>query len=146
MGGSKLKSTFSLLGIFAATVGFLYVMDHGVPGMPSIPLPSGLKLSSGPKFKVEYGYFMVPALDCPGGTCQRPQTQRLKVQSLNEGPITIKEVVVNDRAGCVATLFGLFDLRGTTMKYGDVGYVMTTCEPARFRIVTEKGENTYSFE
>jgi hypothetical protein len=99
----------------------------------------------GPKFKVEYGYFMVPALDCPGGRCQQPQTQRLKVQSLNKGPVAITSTTINGRRDCDANLLGLFGLAGFTMNYGEVRYVLTTCEPLELRIVTDKGESTYTF-
>jgi hypothetical protein len=76
---------------------FLYVMDHGVPDLSSVP---GLS-SWGPKLKVEYGYFLSPAFDCPGGHCQQPNEKRLKVQSVSEQPILIKDLIVNDRADCV---------------------------------------------
>jgi hypothetical protein len=56
---------------------------------------------SSPDFKVEYGYFMIPALDCPGGRCQQPQAKRLKVQSLDEQPVSVKDVIVNDRPECI---------------------------------------------
>lgn len=98
--------------------------------------------SQGPKFKVEYGYFMIPAFDCPGGRCQQPQTRRLKVQSLNEQSIPIKGLIVNDRAECTF----VDGLKGAAMKFGDVSYALVLCEPVRVRIVTEQGEQTYNFE
>ena len=132
----KLKPTFSLVGIFAATAAFFYVMDHGVPDLSSVP---GLS-SWGPKLKVEYGYFLSPAFDCPGGHCQQPNEKRLKVQSVSEQPILIKDLIVNDRANCV-----FFNLaKGRTMYLGDVSYVATMCEPIRVRVVTDQGEMTFN--
>ena len=107
-----------------------------------IKLPSAI---AGPRFKVEYGYFMVPALDCPGGRCQQSQTQRLKVQSLNKEPVATNDATINGQTECMTNFFGLFGLKGITMKYGEVRYVLTTCEPAEFRILTDKGESTYTF-
>jgi hypothetical protein len=132
----KLKPTFSLVGIFAVMAAFLYVNDHGVPDLSSVP---GLS-SWGPKLKVEYGYFMTPAFDCPGGHCQQPSEKRLKVQSLSEQPILIKDLIVNDRGDCV-----FFNLaKGRTMYLGDVSYVATMCEPIRVRVVTDQGEMTFN--
>ncbi len=98
--------------------------------------------NSRPKFKVEYGYFMIPALDCPGGRCQQPQAQRLKVQSLGELPVAIKDVAVNDRPDCIL----INGPKDTTMNFGDVSYVISRCEPVRVRIVTDRGESTYNFD
>jgi hypothetical protein len=98
--------------------------------------------SAGPKFKVEYGYFMIPALDCPGGRCQQPQAQRLKVQSLDEQPIAISDVTVNERPDCIL----VNGSKNTTMSFGDVSYVISLCDPLRVRIVTDRGESTYHFE
>ena len=44
---------------------------------------------------------MIPALDCPGGRCQQPKAQRLKVQSLGEEPVAVRDVTVNGRPDCV---------------------------------------------
>jgi hypothetical protein len=85
---------------------------------------------------------MIPALDCPGGRCQQPQAQRLKVQSLDEQPIAIKDVTVNDRPDCIL----VNGPKDTTMKFGDVSYVLSVCDPVRVRIVTDKGDSTYHFE
>ena len=103
----------------------------------SAPAPS-----SDLKFKVEYGYFMLPALDCPGGRCQEPQAKRLKVQSLNDEPVSIKDLIVNDRAECIL----VNGPKDSTMKFGDVSYVLTRCEPIRVRILTDRGEKTYEME
>jgi hypothetical protein len=97
---------------------------------------------SSPDFKVEYGYFMIPALDCPGGRCQQPQAKRLKVQSLDEQPVSVKDVIVNDRPECILAN----GKKNSTMKFGDVGYILSLCEPLRVRVVTQKGESTYNFE
>jgi hypothetical protein len=85
---------------------------------------------------------LIHALDCPGGVCQRPQSQRLKVQSLNDEPTPIKDLVVNDRPGW-AFINGVKDV---TMMLGDVRYVIVRHEPVRVRIVTDRGEKTYNFD
>jgi hypothetical protein len=36
-------------------------------------------------------------------------------------------------------------LKGVTMEFGDVGYVLSKCEPITVRIETEKGDTTYNF-
>jgi hypothetical protein len=105
----------------------------------SDPLPAA---PTGPRFKAEYGYFIVPAFDCPGGRCQRPQTPRLKIQSLNEEEIIVQEVIVNERAEC-AFWNGL---KNAKLKFGDVGYVLTPCEPVRVRVVTDRGSTTLEFD
>jgi len=97
---------------------------------------------AGQKFKAEYGYFMIPALDCPGGRCQQPQTPRLKIQSLNEEEITVQEVIVNERPECIFVSW----LKNTKLKFGDVGYVLTRCEPVRVRIVTDRGTTSLEFD
>jgi hypothetical protein len=99
---------------------------------------------SAPNFKVEYGYFLVPSLDCPGGRCEQPHAQRLKVQSLVKGPVAVRDVVVNERPECILN-FPTTGLKGVTMEFGDVGYVLSKCEPITVRIETEKGETTYNF-
>jgi hypothetical protein len=133
---TKLGAMLTLVGILVTLFGIGYLRDwmHGLAGSFAAP--------SGPKFKVEYGYFMIPALDCPGGRCQQPQAQRLKVQSLGEQPIAVKDVTVNDRPECILINFP----KDTTMKFGDVSYVVSVCDPLRVRIVTDKGESTYHFE
>src|SRR5580692_8830448 len=75
---TKLGATLTLVGILVSLFGISYLRDgiHGLAG--------SFASSTGPKFKVEYGYFMIPAVYCPGGRCQRPKAQRLKVQSLGE--------------------------------------------------------------
>ena len=69
---TKLGATLTLVGILVTLFGISYLRDgiHGLAGSFASP--------AGPKFKVEYGYFMIPALDCPGGRCQQPTAQRLK--------------------------------------------------------------------
>lgn len=94
-----------------------------------------------PEFKVEFGYFMIPALDCPGGRCQQPQVKRLKVQSLEERPIAVQGVSVNDRPECI-----LIDgLKDSLMKFGDVSYVLSRCEPVKVTIATARGAAEYRF-
>jgi hypothetical protein len=144
---SKIGATATLVGLLAATFGSSYVLHHGLPALRStLGLSSSAALSLAassdePKFKVAYGYYMVPAFDCPGGHCQQPETKRLKVQSLNEGPVEVKDLVVNDRPECA-----FWGPKGSTMKFGDVSYVIVPCEPIRVRIATDKGEVVYDME
>jgi hypothetical protein len=49
---------------------------------------------------------------------------------------------VNDRDECILAN----GLKGSTMKFGDVAYAITNCEPIRVRILTEQGEKTYELE
>jgi len=114
--------------------------------------------TSGPEFKVEYGYFRVPALDCTGGRCQPPTAKRLKVQSMDREPISINDVVVNDRPECtdpnkmgaaglvLALVAPAVGIKGKTMSFGDVGYVLSPCEPVTVRIETDKGESAYHLD
>jgi hypothetical protein len=133
---TKLGATLTLVGILVTLFGISYLRD-GIHG------PAGsLASTTGPKFKVEYGYFMIPALDCPGGRCQQPTAQRLKVQSLGEQPVAIRDVTVNGRSDCVL----VNGPKDTTMNFGDVSYVISLCDPLRVRIVTDRGESTYHFE
>jgi hypothetical protein len=78
----------------------------------------------------------------PGGRCEEPHAKRLKVQPLNEQPISVKDLIVNDRDECILAN----GLKGSTMKFGDVAYAITNCEPIRVRILTEQGEKTYELE
>ncbi len=108
---------------------------------------------------MEYGYFVIPALDCPGERCQQPQNKRLRVQSLEKQPIAIKDVTVNDRPECtdydkstgpfggiMAMIAAPVSIKGKTMSFGDVGYVLSLCDPLKIQIVTERGESIYNFE
>jgi hypothetical protein len=133
---TKLGATLTLVGIFVTVGGFGGLADWIYRSTGSFSSPTG------PKFKVEYGYFMIPALDCPGGRCQQPKAQRLKVQSLGEEPVAIRNVTVNGRPDCVL----VNGPKDTTMNFGDVSYVISLCDPLRVRIVTDKGESTYHFE
>jgi hypothetical protein len=133
---TKLGATLTLVGIFVTVGGFGGLADWIYRSAGSFASPTG------PKFKVEYGYFMIPALDCPGGRCQQPKAQRLKVQSLGEEPVAIRDVTVNGRPDCVL----VNGPKDTTMNFGDVSYVISLCDPLRVRIVTDKGESTYHLE
>ena len=62
---------------------------------------------------------MIPAVDCPGGRCQRPKAQRLKVHSLGEEPVAIRDVTVNGRPDCVLVNDPNDEL------LGDVSYVIS---------------------
>jgi hypothetical protein len=137
MMGSKIVKTIVLIGIFVGVLVADHVIKTGEFGLVLVPA-----LSSDLRFKVEYGYFMIPALDCPGGRCQRPEAKRLKVQSLNEEPISIKDLIVNDRTECIL----VNGPKDSTMKFGDVSYVLSLCEPVRVRILTDRGEKTYEME
>ena len=133
---TKLGATLTLVGIFVTVGGFGGLADWIYRSAGSFAS------TTGPKFKVEYGYFMIPALDCPGGRCQQPKAQRLKVQSLGEEPVAVRDVTVNGRPDCVL----VNGPKDTTMNYGDVSYVISLCDPLRVRIVTDRGESTYHFE
>jgi hypothetical protein len=88
---------------------------------------------------------------------------RLKIQSLNEQPIQVQNVIVNDNADCsanpLAKLSAALKAEGrhpglleripptssvtATMKYGDVATVpLFGCEPVRVRVVTERGRRS----
>lgn len=105
----------------------------------SIPFSVG---TPRPEFKVEFGYFMIPSLDCPGGRCQQPEAKRLKVQSLEERPIAVQGVSVNDRSECIF----VDGLKDKVMKFGDVSYVLSLCEPVKVIIATERGAAEYRFD
>ncbi|UWU84905.1 hypothetical protein N2605_00105 [Bradyrhizobium yuanmingense] len=70
----------------------------------------------------------------------------LKIISMNEQPITIEQVVVNGRPGCVLDN-GLVMLMAAqfinvtekTIKTGDAYGVGLNCEPVTLKIVTDKG-------
>jgi hypothetical protein len=117
-------------------VTLLPVMLSLISSGPTPAAPAGLR------FKAEFGYFMIPALDCPGGRCQQPKMPRLKIQSLNEEEITVQEVIVNERAECVYVSW----LKDTKVKLGDVGYVLTPCDPVKVRVVTDRGSTTLKFD
>jgi hypothetical protein len=108
---TKLGATLTLVGILVTLFGISYLRDgiHGLAG--------SFASSTGPKFKVEYGYFMIPAVDCPGGRCQRPKAQRLKVQSLGEEPVAIRDVTVNGRPDCVLVNDPNDELRGRELRH-----------------------------
>jgi hypothetical protein len=75
---------------------------------------------------------------------RQPQAQRLKVHPLNEGPVAVKDVVVNERPECILN-FPTTGLKGVTIEFGDLAYVLSKCEPLTVRIETEKGDATYNF-
>jgi hypothetical protein len=87
---TKLGATLTLVGMLVTLFGISYLRD-GIHG-----LARSFASPTGPKFKVEYGYFMIPALDCPGGRCQQPKAQRLKVQSLGEDPVAVRASPLTD--------------------------------------------------
>ena len=57
---TKLGATLTLVGIFVTVGGFGGLADWIYRSTGSFSSPTG------PKFKVEYGYFMIPTLDCSG--------------------------------------------------------------------------------
>jgi hypothetical protein len=150
-----------------------YVMDHGLPDISALPalssVSSGL-VEPSPKFKVEYkSYLEERQTQCGRNLCPSIQVpvMRLKIQSLNEQPIQVQNVIVNDNADCsanpLAKLSAALKAEGrdpglleripptssvtATMKYGDVATVpLFGCEPVRVRVVTERGETVYEME
>jgi hypothetical protein len=118
---TKLGATLTLVGILVTLFGISYLRDGIYALAGSFASPTG------PKFKVEYGYFMIPALDCLGGRCQQPKAQRLKVQSPGEEPVAIRDVTVNGRPDCVL----VNGSKDTTMNFGDVSYVISLCSATR---------------
>ena len=69
----------------------------------------------------------------------------MKVQSLNKQSVAVRDVVVNERPECILN-FPTKGLKGVTMEFGDVGYVLSKCESVKVRIETEKGDTTYDFD
>jgi hypothetical protein len=73
----------------------------------------------------------------------------LKIVSLNDQPVTIEQVVVNDRPECTAItgLQGFATIMATpfinvsnkTIKTGDAYGIGVSCEPVSVKIVTDKG-------
>lgn len=161
---SKMGATMSLIALVVGICGSGYVLDR-------LPSPTALfATTTGPKFKVEYGDFMEERpTQCGRNLCpfERVPVRRLKVQSLNEQPITITNVVINDNDDCstnpIAKIAKALKAEGrdpgllsqlpdqskyvSTLKYGDVANVPTFgCEPVKVRIVTDRGEKTYDLE
>jgi hypothetical protein len=109
-----------------------------------------------------------------GGGCrydrpiQRLGPPRLKVQSLNDKPIEVKKVIVNENEECSANPLtklanalksegrdsrmleaaaGAIDGQTGTMKYGEVAVIpLYNCLPAKVRIVTDRGQVTYDMQ
>jgi hypothetical protein len=71
----------------------------------------------------------------------------LKIVSLNDGPVTIKEVIVNGRKECTPETNGLVLLLASrlinvskmTIQKGDAYGVGIACEPVDAEIVTDRG-------
>jgi hypothetical protein len=171
--GSKIGSTLTRMGVFAGMGAINYVMDRGLPDISALPVlssvSSGLVVPS-PKFKVEYkSYREDRQTQCGRNLCPliTVPVMRLKIQSLNEQPILVKNVIVNDNADCsanpLAKLSAALKAEGrdpgllervpptssvtATMKYGDVATVpLFGCEPVRVRVITERGERIYEME
>lgn len=108
-----------------------------------IKLPSTVAgLASGPDFKVthECMYLDPTATQC---------WNYLKIISLNDQPITIKDVIVNERKECTpdsgiqafATLMAsqYMNVNNKTIKKGDAYALGVTCEPVDVQIITDKG-------
>jgi hypothetical protein len=157
--GSKIGATATLIVMFGGMGAATYVMDYGLPDMSSVPVLSSVSslpvLSPGPKFKVEYKNQMVSRqTQCGMNLCPSIQVpvMRLQIQSLNDQPVLVKNVVVNDNADCsinpLTKLSAALKAEGrdpgllalvpatssltTTMKYGDVATVpLFGCEPVR---------------
>ena len=142
-----------------------HVGEHGLSVLVSAP-----KLATEPKFKVAYGSYpknhriqcgrnLYPSVDV--------EVMKLKIQSLNDEQILVKNVVVNDNEECsanpLAKLAGALKSEGrdpgalaqvpvtssfkATMKFGDVADVpLYGCEPVRVRIITDRGEPVYELE
>ena len=152
----------TLVGMIAAMYGGGYVFDS--------LLGQRLAASSGPQFKVKYGDSVEERdTQCGRNLCPTEQVavRRLTIQSLNEQPVVVKNVVVNDNEECTANpLAKLADALkaegrdvgmlaqlaaksavATTMKYGDVANVpLYGCQPIRVRVLTDRGESVYLFE
>jgi len=155
---SRMGATLTLVGILGGMYAGPYVIDRLPNPLSLLASWSHLADTSGPEFKVEYGYFRVPALDCTGGRCQPPTAKRLKVQSMDREPISINDVVVNDRPECpdpnkmgaaglvLALVAPAVGIKGKTMSFGDVGYVLSPCEPVTVRVETDKGESAYHLD
>ena len=92
---------------------------------------------------------------------------KLAIQSMNNDPVQVQDVVVNENADCsanpLATLGAVLQAEGRdpgvlaripskrslaiTMKYGDKATVpLFDCDPIRVRIVTDHGEAVYNLK
>lgn len=178
---------FSLFPVLLA-IGSMLVSKHSLPDM------NFLNFSSSPKFKVEYGRDTVERrTDCGAqdvfdngfgqtfstGASYRcpmervPGPPRLMIQSQEEEPILIKNVIVNDDQKCTDNsetqkaaieqrnketngqvdknfmmLMGMTRIAPTTtLKYGEVWNMpLLGCKPLKATIFTDRGEVTYHFE
>jgi hypothetical protein len=134
--------------------------------------PSGPSLvSRGPKFKVEYrSYAEERQIQCGRNICPTEPVgvMRLTIQSMNDDPIQVKDVVVNENADCTADplpklraaqkaaggdvealdrIIARETPRVATMKFGDKTTVRyLDCDPIRVRIITDRGEAVYDLE
>jgi hypothetical protein len=162
---SRIATTVVLGGIFVGIFVAGHLMDQKLSDLGSAPA-----LATGPKFKVEYGSYPEDRrIQCGRNLCPTEQVEvlKLKIQSLNDEPILVKNVVVNDNEECsanpLAKLAGALKSEGrdpgvlgqvpatssvtATMKYGDVAEVpLFGCEPVRVRIITDRGEKVYELE
>jgi hypothetical protein len=160
---SKMGATLTLVGVVAAMYGGNYVIDR-------LPNPVALFAPPGPKFKVEYkSHLEDRQTQCGRNLCPSTQVEvmRLTLQSLNEQPVVVQNVIVNDNEDCsanpLAKLATALKAEGhdpgllaripatssvqATMKYGDVATVpLFGCEPVRVRVVTDRGEKVYDLE
>jgi hypothetical protein len=175
---SRIGATATLIVMVGGMGAAAYVMDHGLPDlssvMSSVPTLSSVSslpvLSPGLKFKVEYKSQMVSRqTQCGMNLCPLVQipVMRLRIQSLNDQSVLVKNVVVNDNADCgvnpLTKLSAALKAEGrdpgllssvpatssltATMKYGDVATVpLFGCEPIRVRITTDRGEKVYDME
>jgi hypothetical protein len=160
---SKMGATLTLVGVVVAMYGGNYVIDR-------LPNPVALFAPSGPKFKVEYkSHLEDRQTQCGRNLCPSIQVavMKLTIQSLNELPVVVQNVIVNDNEECsanpLAKLASALKAEGrdpgllaripatssvqATMKYGDVATVpLFGCEPVRVRVVTDQGERVYDME
>jgi hypothetical protein len=51
-------------------------------------------------------------------------------------------ISMNERAECVYTTWSM----KTKLKFGDVGFILTACDPARVRVVTDRGTTVLEFD
>jgi hypothetical protein len=105
------------LGFFFGSAPFVQVLDK---------LTSPDLWGSGPEFKVE---------NSDGGW----DKQGVTIQSKNEYPVLVKEVVVNEKAECS-------EKPNRTLTLGDTHSVfLGFCVPIKVRIVTDHGDAVYNF-
>jgi hypothetical protein len=116
---NRTTTSVNLAAIVALAVSVAYFSDHDLPWV-----------TNGPRFKViEESVNLNPR--------QSVLSKILKIQLLEEQPITVSKVVVNNSDKCASGQFP------ASMKYGEERALLLWCEPVSVSIITERGESAY---